>query len=210
MTDNKLSYKTIKGQEFHEFEEEKSVFITSASYVESEEEALDFIEEINEKYKDATHNCYAYIINQIPEIKRYSDDGEPQGSAGLPMLSVLEKEEVKNVVVVVTRYFGGKKLGMGGLIRAYTRGVADCLKEKILYKRPFYEVKLTHAYTVLGQIENFLSEKGYKIIDKDFLDVVKTTLYIREDEYEEFEKTLIDMTSANIEIEIIDKTMLFD
>ncbi len=203
-------YRTIKGQEYSEFEEEKSIFMTTAKYVESEKDALQFIEEISDKYKDATHNCHAYIINQIPEIKRYSDDGEPQGSAGLPMLSVLEKEDVKNVAVVVTRYYGGKKLGKGGLIRAYTRGVADCIKDKILYKRPFYEVKLTHAYTVLGQIENFLNERKYRIIKKDFLDTVKITLYIREDEFKEFEKTLIDMTSANIDIEILDKIMLYD
>src|SRR5699024_6630599 len=177
MTITNEAYMTIKGQINSEFEEEKSIFITTSKYVESEDEALEFIEQINDKYKDATHNCYAYIINQIPEVKRYSDDGEPQGSAGLPMLSVLEKENLKNIAVVVTRYYGGKKLGKGGLIRAYTRGVSECIKDKILYKRPFFEVKLTHAYTVLGSIENFLSEKKYKIINKDFLDVVKVSLY---------------------------------
>ncbi|MGO3019069.1 MAG: IMPACT family protein, partial [Anaerococcus sp.] len=153
MTITNEAYMTIKGQINSEFEEEKSIFITTSKYVESEDEALEFIEQINDKYKDATHNCYAYIINQIPEVKRYSDDGEPQGSAGLPMLSVLEKENLKNIAVVVTRYYGGKKLGKGGLIRAYTRGVSECIKDKILYKRPFFEVKLTHAYTVLGSIE---------------------------------------------------------
>ena len=95
-------YKTIKGTMVSEFEVEKSVFITTAKHVESEEEAIEFIEEIREKYKDATHNCTAYIINKTPVIKRSNDDGEPQGSAGLPMLSVLEKEEVTNVAVVVT------------------------------------------------------------------------------------------------------------
>ena len=122
MTDILKKYRTIKGVKTSEFEEEKSRFITSAKYVESEEEAISFIEEIKDKNKQATHNCSAYIINEIPEIKRYSDDGEPQGSAGLPMLSVLEKEGVRNICVVVTRYFGGKLLGKGGLVRAYTRG----------------------------------------------------------------------------------------
>lgn len=210
MTEILETYKTIKGEIYSEFEEEKSIFMTTARYVESEDEAISFIDQMKEKYKDATHNCSAYIINEKPEIKRYSDDGEPQGSAGLPMLSVLEKEGLKNVAVVVTRYFGGKKLGKGGLIRAYTRGVSDCVEGKILYKRPYYEVKLTHAYTVLGQIENFLNEGNYRIVNKDFLDVVKITLYIRKDDFEEFKKTLIDMTSANIDIDILDEKMLYD
>lgn len=204
------TFRTIKESAYAKFEEERSIFITSAQYVESEEMALDFIEKIRDKYKDANHNCIAYIINHSPEIKRYSDDGEPQGSAGLPMLSALEKEDVKNIVVVVTRYFGGKKLGKGGLIRAYTRAVSDCIKDKILYKRPFYEVKLTHAYTVLGQIDNFINKNNYKIINKEFLDRVISTLYIRDDEFDDFKKTLIDMTSANINIEISDEKMLFD
>lgn len=204
------TYKTIKDDLYFEFEEEKSIFITSAKHVESEQEAISFIEEISNKYKDANHNCTAYIIDSIPIIKRCSDNKEPHGTAGLPMLSVLEKEELKNIVVVVTRYFGGKKLGKGGLVRAYTKAVSDCIKNEILYKRPFVEVKLTHAYTVLGQIENYLNEKEYRIIKKEFFDLVNVSLYIKEEEFDEFQKTLIDMTSANIKIQIIKKTMLYD
>lgn len=210
MSDLIDTYKTIENKLYFEFEEEKSLFITNAKYVDSESHAIEFIEEIKARYKDASHNCYAYIINQVPEVKRYSDDGEPQGSAGLPMLSVLEKEEAKNIVVIATRYFGGKKLGKGGLVRAYTRAVAEALKTNLVYKSPFYGVKLTHAYTILGQIENFLNEKRYKIIDKEFEDVVKISIYIRREEYEEFKNKLIDMTSANIKIEIIEEKMLFD
>lgn len=210
MTEIKERYKTIKGKISFEFEEERSRFITDASYVESEEEALSFIEEIRRKYPDATHHCYSYFLNQVPEIKRYSDDGEPQGSAGLPMLSVLEKEEAKDIVVVATRYFGGKKLGKGGLVRAYTRSVADCINPKLVYKSPFYGVKLTHAYNVLGQIENFLNEKKYRIIKKEFEDLVKIELYIKKEEFDEFQTRLIDMTSANIKIEKIKEVMLYE
>lgn len=204
------NYKTIEGEIKDEFEIEKSVFITNIKYVESENEALSFIEKIKEKYKDANHNCHAYIINQKPEIKRYSDDGEPQGSAGLPMLSVLEKEELFNLVAVVTRYFGGKKLGKGGLVRAYTKGVSDCIDGKITYRKIFIESKIIFDYNLLGIIENFLNEEKYIIIEKDFLENVRINLYIRKDEFENFKKKLIDMTSSNIKIKKLDEIMLYE
>lgn len=203
-------YKTIKGTEVSEFEVDKSVFITSAKHVESEEEALEFIEEIREKYKDATHNCTAYIINKTPVIKRYNDDGEPQGSAGLPMLSVLEKEEVANVAVVVTRYFGGKLLGKGGLIRAYTKGVADTVGPNALYKRDYFRVELVLSYTILGQIENYLNEEKLNVIDKTYTDEVRFEIYVRKDKFPKFEEDLINMTSANIKIEKIEELMLYE
>ncbi len=210
MTDILKKYRTIKGFKTSEFEEEKSRFITSAKYVESEKEAIEFIEEIKDKNKQANHNCSAYIINEIPEIKRYSDDGEPQGSAGLPMLSVLEKEEVRNICVVVTRYFGGKLLGKGGLVRAYTRGVTDTVSDNIVCKREYFEVELIHSYTVLGIIENYLAENKLKVIDKDFTDLVKIKLHIRSEDYPKIEKDLINLTSANIKIEVKDTLMLFE
>ncbi len=203
-------YKTIKGTEVSEFEVDKSVFITTARHVESEEEAIDFIEKIREKYKDATHNCTAYIINNVPVVKRYNDDGEPQGTAGLPMLSVLEKEEVTNVAVVVTRYFGGKLLGKGGLIRAYTKGVADTVGPNALYKRDYYRVELILSYNILGQIENYLNEEKYQVIDKAYTDEVKIELYVRSDRYEKFSEDLINMTSANIKINKKEELMLYE
>ena len=202
-------YKTIKGQKESQFEEEKSVFITSISHVESEDEAKDFIEEISQKYKDATHNCTAYIINEIPVIKRYDDNGEPTGTAGLPMLSVLEKSELTNVAVVVTRYFGGKLLGKGGLIRAYSKGVSDVIDGNIVYKRPFYVVELIHSYNVLGQIENYLNENKIKIIDKDFTDKVKQSAYVSEDNYQQILKDLTNLTSGQIQINNKEVKMLF-
>ncbi|MDO5047240.1 MAG: YigZ family protein [Anaerococcus sp.] len=203
-------YKSVRGQVESFFEEEKSKFISHGKHVKSEQEALDFIDLIREEYKDATHNCYAYIINEQPVIKRYSDDGEPQGSAGLPMLSVLEKEQVTNLVVVVTRYFGGKLLGKAGLIRAYSRGVSDSLSGKVLWKRPYLVVELTHSYQVLGIIENYLNTKGYKLIDKAYTDEVKIKIYVREDGFERLKKDLINLTSANIKIEKKKSLMLFE
>lgn len=210
MTDILKNYRTIEGEINSEFEEEKSRFITSASFVETEEEALSFIGKINDLHKQATHNCYAYIINDLPEIKRYSDDGEPQGSAGLPMLSVLEKEGVRNVVVVVTRYFGGKLLGKGGLVRAYSRGVSDTISPDVVCKREYFVVELIHSYTVLGLIENYLNENKFMIIDKNFTDEVRVRLYVRSDHYTNFKKDLIDLTSANITINNTESVMLFE
>lgn len=203
-------YKTIKGIEVSEFEVEKSVFITTAKHVETEGEALTFIDEIREKYKDATHNCTAYIINEKPEIKRYNDDGEPQGSAGLPMLSVLEKEEVTNVAVVVTRYFGGKLLGKGGLIRAYTKGVADTVGPNALYKRDYLRVELILSYNILGQIENYLNEEKYQVINKSYTDEVSFEIYVRRDKFDKFYVDLINMTSANIKINKKEELMLYE
>lgn len=203
-------YKTIKGTLKSEFEVDKSIFITTTKHVETEAEALDFIEEIREKYKDATHNCTAYIINKTPVIKRYNDDGEPQGSAGLPMLSVLEKEEVTNVAVVVTRFFGGKLLGKGGLIRAYTKGVADTVGPNVLYKRDYFRVELILSYTILGQIENYLNEEKLQVIDKAYTDEVRFEIYVRKDKYPKFEEDLINMTSANIKINKIEELMLYE
>lgn len=203
-------YKTIKGTLKSEFEVDKSIFITTTKHVETEDEALEFIEEIREKYKDATHNCTAYIINKTPVIKRYNDDGEPQGSAGLPMLSVLEKEEVTNVAVVVTRFFGGKLLGKGGLIRAYTKGVADTVGPNALYKRDYFRVELILSYTILGQIENYLNEEKLQVIDKAYTDEVRFEIYVRKDKYPKFEEDLINMTSANIKINKIEELMLYE
>lgn len=203
-------YRTIEGEKTSHFEENKSKFITTARHVESEAEALTFLEEMREIYKDATHNCYAYIINEVPEVKRYSDDGEPQGSAGLPMLSVLEKEKVKNIIVVVTRYFGGKLLGKGGLVRAYSRGVSDTLANNVVCKSQYFVVELIHSYSVLGQIENYLNNEGYTIIDKDYTDEVKERLYVKLGHFDKFKSDLIELTSANISINILEKTMLFE
>lgn len=210
MTDILKKYKTIEGHRQSQFEEEKSIFITNAKYVESEDEAISFIEEIRQEHKQATHNCYAYIINTLPETKRYSDDGEPQGSAGLPMLSVLEKEEVRNLAVVVTRYFGGKLLGKGGLVRAYSRGVSDTISTNVVCKREYFEVELTHSYALLGLLENYLNENKFKIIDKTFTDEVTVKLYVRSDDYEKLENDLINLTSANIKIHKLNTLMLFE
>ena len=210
MQDLSKTYKTINGRKSSEFIVEKSRFITTISHVESEDEAIKFIEDISLNFKDANHNCSAYIINESPLIKRYNDDGEPQGSAGLPMLSVLEKEGLFNIAAVVTRYFGGKLLGKGGLVRAYSKGISDTLIDNIVYKRPYYVVELIHSYELLGILENYINENKLKIIEKDYTDKVRVSLYIREEDYDKIHKDLINLTSGSIEISKIGSKMLFN
>lgn len=210
MKDFLEEYRTIENKLYYEFEVEKSIFITNCCHVKNEEMAKDFIDEIKEKYKDANHNCSAYIINSKPIIKRYSDDGEPQASAGLPMLSVLEKENLKNIVVVVSRYFGGKKLGKAGLIRTYGKAVSDCLKEKMIFSRPFYKISLTLDYNNIGLIENYINEKNIKIIEKSYTDKVEIYIYVYNKKLGSVKNDLINLTSNNIKIDIIDEVMLFE
>ena len=126
------------------------------------------------------------------------------------MLSVLEKEEVTNVAVVVTRYFGGKLLGKGGLIRAYTKGVADTVGPNALYKRDYLRVELILSYNILGQIENYLNEEKYQIINKSYTDEVSFEIYVRRDKFDKFYEDLINMTSANIKINKKEELMLYE
>ena len=160
------TYKTLHSFGSDEYIVEKSTFIGYAKPIKSEEEAVEFINEIKKKHKDATHNVWAYTVGETMNIQRYSDDGEPQGTAGIPTLEVIKKEDLRDVVVVVTRYFGGIKLGAGGLVRAYTKGAkvgieAAQIIEKVKYK----EVGITIDYNQIGKVQNEIMNMGYTIKD---------------------------------------------
>lgn len=182
----------------------KSKFIGYAMPIETEEEALEFIDKIKTKHRDATHNVYAYVVGMDSNIQRFSDDGEPSGTAGIPALEVIKKEDLRNVVVVVTRYFGGIKLGAGGLIRAYTRGAkigleAGQIVDMILHQK----VKVRIDYTLYGKIENFLLNGGYFVDETVFDDAVNIFVYIENQELEKFQNLITDMTNGNNEFEIL-------
>ena len=167
----KDEYTTILGHNIHEIEIKKSRFIANIKRCNSEEESLAFIEEINKMHREATHNCTAYINGPRQMIQRYNDDGEPQGTAGIPMLEVLKKEGLTDIAIVVTRYFGGKKLGASGLIRAYGGAVSEVLKyTKIVDLKNYYKVKLTFDYTFLGKIDNYISENNFYLKTRDYLE----------------------------------------
>src|SRR5699024_2182912 len=149
--------------------------------VRSEEEAVAFVQKIKKKHYDATHNCSAYIIGDRDQYQKANDDGEPGGTAGIPMLEVLKRLQLKNTVVVVTRYFGGIKLGAGGLIRAYSSVTSETIREIGIVKGELMQgFSLTINYSLLGKVENHLNEKQYMIDHIEYLDDVTLTIYVPE------------------------------
>ena len=179
---------------------EKSTFIGYAKPVKTEEEAVEFINEIKKKHKDARHNVWAYTIGQNMNIQRYSDDGEPQGTAGIPTLEVIKKEDLRDVAVVVTRYFGGIKLGAGGLVRAYTKGAKIGLEAaKIIEKVMFQEVRVRIDYNQLGRVQNEIMNMNYIIKDTIYADNVEIVVYSRLEDVEKLVSRMTDITSATAE-----------
>lgn len=193
-------YKTVHDFGQDEVIIDKSTFIGYAKPVKTEEEAIAFVNEIKKKHKDATHNVWAYTIGQNMNIQRYSDDGEPQGTAGIPTLEVIKKEDLRDVVVVVTRYFGGIKLGAGGLVRAYTKGAKIGLEAaKIIEKVMFREVKVKIDYNQLGKVQNEIMNMNYIIKDTIYSDTVEIIVYSRVEDVERLTSRMIDITSATVE-----------
>lgn len=196
-------YKTIHNLGVKEITINKSKFIGYAKPVKNEEEAVGFIDEIKNKHKDATHNVYAYVIGQNINIQRYTDDGEPQGTAGMPILNVIKQENLKNVVVVVTRYFGGIKLGTGGLARAYTKSAKIGLESgQIVEKIEFYEIGIKIDYTLLGKVENALMNSRYIINSKEYLDKVDLSILCIKEDIDKFKNFIMNLTSANCNLKI--------
>ena len=197
------TYKTLHEFGMDEIIIEKSTFIGYAKPIKIEEEAIEFVNEIKKKHKDATHNVWAYTVGKSMNIQRYSDDGEPQGTAGIPTLEVIKKEDLRDVVVVVTRYFGGIKLGAGGLVRAYTKGAkvgieAAKVIEKVMYK----DVRIKIDYNLLGKVQNEIMNMGYFVKDTVYEDNVEFIVYSRIDEVEKLTDRMIDITSATATITI--------
>ena len=183
-----------------EFIVNKSRFIGYGCPVETEEEALKFLNEIRTKHKDATHNCYAYIIGSNMGIMRYSDDGEPGGTAGLPIIEVLKARGVTNCVVVVTRYFGGILLGAGGLVRAYSQGAAAAVNAcgvGVIHPTARYIMEI--PYPSLGRVEYFLKSQPVIVEDKAFSDAIVMTLIVKNEDEEKFVEDIISATDGKIE-----------
>lgn len=176
MTD---SYKILYQGGEGEIVEKKSRFIATTRPVESEEEAIAFIEEIKKKYWDARHNCSAYVIGERGQIQRCSDDGEPSQTAGRPMLDVLLGEEIRNICVVVTRYFGGTLLGTGGLVRAYSGAVQEGLRNStVLEKHRGSRMEITTDYNGIGKIQYITAQMGLTTLDTIYTDQVTVTLMV--------------------------------
>lgn len=179
------SYKELYAGGQGEIVEKKSRFIATTYPAKTEEEALGFIESMRKKYWDARHNCFAYVIGERGELKRCSDDGEPGGTAGRPMLDVLLGEEIRNITVVVTRYFGGTLLGTGGLVRAYSSAVQSGLASSVIITRiSGFKLYIGTDYTSLGKIQYTLAGKDIKILDSAYTDKVTLTALVPAGELE--------------------------
>ena len=194
-----MEFRTIKEDGQVQEEIKKSRFICHAKRVYSEEEARDFITAIKKEHYKATHNCSAFIIGERSEIKRTSDDGEPSGTAGVPMLGVLENHNLTNVCMVVTRYFGGIKLGAGGLIRAYAGSVALAVKEiGIIEIKEQAGIAIQMSYTQYQEYSNFLKKHDLMELDTNFTDQVDTMIYVDKEEKENIKASLVEFFNGKV------------
>ncbi len=192
-------YKTVKIESSDEFTEKRSRFIGYVKPVKTEAEAAEFINSIRSKHWDARHNVYAYSLRE-GNIKRYSDDGEPSGTAGMPVLDVITKNEVYDVCVVVTRYFGGVLLGTGGLVRAYSQGSKIALEAgQVVLMQNCLVCSLTCSYNQYGKISSLIPDNGGVIDDSVFETDVKLSFHIKPDGLPALNKKLADLTSGEVQ-----------
>ena len=200
-------YKTLRQEAADEVIINKSRFIGYACPCETEEEALAFLQKIRTKHKDATHNCYAYIIDRNAGIMRYSDDGEPGGTAGLPMMEVLKAQGVVNCCVVVTRYFGGVLLGAGGLVRAYTQGTVIALRAaQVVVMEPSQRYLCEVAYPLWDRVTHTLKTMPVQLVGSEFTTAVGFTLLVREKDAEQMLEDLTRLTDAKFEYLLEDES----
>lgn len=194
-------YKTVCRQAEAEIVEKKSRFIATASPVQTEEEALLFINAMKKKHWNATHNVFAYQAGLASAAQRQSDDGEPSGTAGIPVLDVLRGENLQNTAVNVTRHFGGTLLGTGGLARAYARAAREgVLAAVIIEKILFAALTVTVDYTLAGKIQNAVSKNGHVIRDAAYTDVVRFSLLVEAGRAEPFTELIKNLTGARLRI----------
>ena len=190
-------YLTVKQSGEHEIVIEKSRFIAHITRAETDEQAQEFIQSIRKKHWNATHNCSAYLIGENDQIQKANDDGEPSGTAGVPILEVLKKRNLKDTVVVVTRYFGGIKLGAGGLIRAYGRATSEGLNAVGISKRRLVQtVHVTIDYTWLGKLEKELRASEHTIKQIHYLDKVEIEVFVEEAKTEAFNEWMVELTNG--------------
>ncbi|MCA1320502.1 YigZ family protein [Bacillus tianshenii] len=190
-------YYTVKGPGINEIVIQKSRFIAHISRATTEEEAQAFILDVKKQHRDANHNCSAYMIGDNNQIQKANDDGEPSGTAGVPILEVLKKKNLKDTVVVITRYFGGIKLGAGGLIRAYGKATSEGLAATGIVDRRLMRVMHTKIdYTMLGKVENELRSSPYEIKDILYLEDVEILTFVAEDQKSEYTEWMVNLTNG--------------
>ncbi len=176
----------------------KSRFIATVTPVKTEEEAINIIEVLKKKYWDASHNCSAYIIGTENQVLRCSDDGEPSKTAGRPMLDILINNGLTNLVVVVTRYFGGTLLGTGGLVKAYQSAVLEGLNQSTIIKKELgNKVDITTDYNCIGKIQYYINQENITILTSEYTDIVTTTVLVSPSHYDSFTKKIAELTNGS-------------
>ncbi|MCD7922324.1 MAG: YigZ family protein [Clostridiales bacterium] len=197
-----MPYKTVHIGGQGEIEEKKSRFIATVRPISSENEALDFLAAMRKKYWDARHNCYAYTIGSRFELQRCSDDGEPNGTAGRPILSVLLNEEIHNCIVVVTRYFGGTLLGTGGLVRAYQAATQAGLAASVIIMRQTGQKLTIHTdYNSIGRLQFLMMNEHIPILENRYTDAVEIDLIVPEDRVLSFLDQVTETTRGTAAVE---------
>ena len=197
------SYKTIHHRSKFEYEDRKSVFIGEARPVQNETEALAFLESVKKTYPDARHHVYAYIVREN-SIMRFSDDGEPQGTAGIPILDIIKKRGLTDIAVVVTRYFGGTLLGTGGLVRAYSASALGAIEEaKIVTYDLYTQITISISYSDYQKLSGVFEEFEFRTDDTDFGANVEILGRVTSVKVEDFSKRIVEVTSGRSNIEIL-------
>lgn len=212
MRENKIdSYRILLEGGEGEIVEKKSRFIATVRKCETEEEAVAFIEEMKKKYWDARHNCSAFVIGSRGELTRCSDDGEPSGTAGRPMLEVLLGEGIRNIAVVVTRYFGGTLLGTGGLVRAYTQAVKEGLQHCTVGRmRSGCDLEIGTDYNGIGKILYLLGQRGIEPLGSEYTDTVTLQIRIPAEMEHELSKEMVEATCGKVKIEKMNELYYID
>jgi len=201
-----IEYNTVLKEAVAEIEEKKSRFIASVKPVSTEEEALEFISRLKSRYWNATHNVYAYYIGGDIPIQRFSDDGEPSGTAGMPVLEVIKRIGVQNVVVVVTRYFGGTLLGATGLVRAYSKSASLGIEAAGIVKKSLCtEVKAIIEYTLWGKVQNLIQKKRYPINNISYGQDIDLSIFVPVGEADDFLMLIEEETNGRAITELGEK-----
>lgn len=203
------NYYTVSGYAENEIIIQKSRFLTYVNRAQTEEEAQQFIQKIKKMHPGANHNCSAYMIGEHNLIQKANDDGEPTGTAGIPMLEVLKKRDLKDTVIVVTRYFGGIKLGGGGLIRAYGRSTTEGINAAGIVMRSLNRLVTTVIdYTWLGKIENEIRSSSYPLKEIHYLEDVSIDCYVKDEELDQFVEWMTELTNGKAKVKSGEKVYL--
>ncbi len=205
------NYRTVAAEKIFtaDYEIKKSKFIANVKHVETEEEAREFIQHVKKNFFDARHNCSAYVLGENGDKQKSNDDGEPGGTAGNPILETVKNNLLTFTAVVVTRYFGGIKLGAGGLIRAYAHTAALGISAaQIVEMKIFQKISLTLEYNFLATVENFLRQKKIRVENSDYADDVTLKILVLPEEVENFLSELTELTAANFLSEVEEKILV--